>query len=75
MKIIELMITCDWNQGLYHACEGGYLYIIDLMIKLGANHFDSGLLGACNGGHLDIVNLMIEKGTNNLDDCLCNVCE
>ena len=33
----------DYNYGLYGACEGGHIKIIDMMIEKGANDWNSGL--------------------------------
>jgi ankyrin repeat protein len=41
----------DWNDGLYDACRGGQLEIVNLMIKKGANDWNLGLEYACEGGH------------------------
>lgn len=58
----------DWENGLYGACQGGYLNIIELMIEKGANDWNKGLIGACYGGHMDMVKLMIQKGVT---ECYC----
>ncbi len=60
-------LGADLNYGLYGACIGGHLDIVNLMVKLGANHFNWGLHYACCGGHLDLVNLMIKSGANNFN--------
>ena len=64
----------DWNGGLYGACEGGHMNIVNLMIEKGANYWNHGLYGACHGGHMNIVNLMIEKGANYWTNGLTNAC-
>lgn len=64
-----------WNDGLYNACVGGDLDIINLIISKGANDWNTGLAGACNGGNLDIVNLMILKGATNWDNGLQGACD
>jgi len=43
-----------WNSGFQHACEGGNMEIVDLMID--------------KGGHMDIVKLMIHKGATNIKE-------
>jgi ankyrin repeat protein len=48
--------------GLYGACRGGHLDIVDLVIALGATDYDWGLHLACQRGHLDIALLLINKG-------------
>ncbi len=64
----------DWNWGLYRACEGGHMDIVELMIERGATNWNWGLYGACEGGHMDIVKLMIERGATGCycggDNCL-----
>ncbi len=74
-KYIEIFKdNLDWNQGLFGACEGDYLDIINLMIEKGADDLNWGFSNACRGGHLNLVNLMIEKGANAWDwglKCAC----
>lgn len=53
------------NKGLYGACLGGHEELVNLMIRYGANDWQSGLFAACYGGHLEIVNLMIWCGADN----------
>jgi len=50
------------NDGLWGACEGGHIAIVNLMIANGADNWNGGLSGACRGGHVDLANLMIAKG-------------
>ena len=54
--------TNDWNSGLYGACIGGSVAMIQLMIEKGARNWDLGLHGACINGSIKLVKLMIEKG-------------
>ncbi len=65
----------DVDYGLYGACEGGHLEIVNLMLQKGANDCNYGLCGACEGGHLDIINTMIEKGANDWDSGLLKACK
>ena len=37
----------DWNSCLCHACEGGNMEIVNLMIKKGAICWSGGLFRAC----------------------------
>jgi len=53
----------DYNFGLYGACLGGHLDIINMMLQKGAD-VNYGLYGACLGGHLDLVNMMLQKGAD-----------
>ncbi len=74
---IRLLIAknyTNWNYGLYGACRGGHVNMVNLMIEKGANNWDFGLYGACVGGHLNMVNLMIEKGANDWNWGLRNAC-
>ncbi len=74
-KYIEIdNINLDWNYGLYGACEGGHLNIVNLMIEKGASDWNWGLNGACIKGSLDIINLMIEMGANNWNWGLSGAC-
>ncbi len=61
-KIIKMNL--NWNFGLYGACIGGHIDIIELMIEKGAGSWNGGLQCACRGGHINIVKLMIEKGAS-----------
>lgn len=54
----------EFDEGLYEACIGEHIEIIDLMIKKGVHDFNSGLFAACQGGKIEVINLMIEKGAN-----------
>jgi len=66
--------TYDWDLGLYYACKGGHIDIIEMMIDKGAKKLNSELLKACVGGHLEIVKLMIKKGANDWKWGLLNAC-
>ncbi len=63
-----------WNLGLYHACQGGHMPIVGLMISKGANDWNFGLYRACQGGHMSIVELMINKGANEWNFGLSDAC-
>jgi len=64
----------DVNYGLYGACQGGHLYLVNMMINKGANDWNWGLWRACEGGHLDLVNMMIQKGADNWNWGLYGAC-
>ena len=72
----------ELNWGLYGACKGARLDVINLLLSKGANHWNWGLQGACEEGApgknvanlLEVANLMISKGANNLDDPLYFAC-
>jgi hypothetical protein len=55
---------CDWDAGLYHACEKGHRELVSLMLLKGATDFNAALAGACEGGHLDLAQMMLDKGAN-----------
>ena len=50
------------NDGLWGACEGGHMVVVEKMIACGANDWNFGLLGACEGGHMAVVEKMISCG-------------
>ena len=64
----------DWDDGLWGACEGGNIDIVNLMIYYGADNWENGLWGSCEGGHIDIVNMMIKKGAYNWNHGLWGAC-
>jgi len=65
IKMIDLHEINVWKWGLYHACVGGHIEIVKLMIEkiqsIPAEHadWDLALEGACEGGRLEIVQLII----------------
>ena len=52
----------------------GHMKIVRLMIKKGANDWDSGLYGACFSCNMKIVKLMIRRGADDWDWGLANAC-
>ncbi len=62
------------NFGLYWACHGGHMALVNLLIKHGDTEFEKGLQGACHGRHPAVVELMIEKGAHNWDKGLHAAC-
>lgn len=44
-----------WNIGLYGACMGGHLKLVETMIKLGANDFNKCRNVAKENGHIHIL--------------------
>lgn len=76
-ELINLFEKNDeaWNDGLYGACEGGHVNLVNLAIENGANDLEGGLLYSCVGGHVNTVNLMIEKGANNWNSVLFYACQ
>ena len=67
----------EWNAnydcGMVHACEGGNMDIVKLMIEKGANSWNDGLVSACLEGHLEIVKFMIEKCLPEVPNLLCGL--
>ena len=54
----------DLNYGLVGACQGGYLDLINYLIKHGADDWDQGLYGACLGQQLEIARFMLDRGAH-----------
>ncbi len=77
-KVTELIQSdlphFSFDIGLEHACLGGHMLIINLMIKHGAKYWEWGLFGACLGGHMGIVKLMIKYGAKNWEWGLFKAC-
>jgi hypothetical protein len=63
-----------YNDGIYYACEDGYLEVVELTIKKGANKWNDGFSGACQFDQLDIAKRMIEAGANDFNDGLGYLC-
>ena len=75
-KMININIDINWNDGLYSACEGGHLNIINLIInRCDYTGYNWGLFGACRNGHINIVKLIIEKGAHWWDYGLYGACK
>ncbi len=73
-KILKMNLTWNWNCGLYGACSGGNIDIVNLMIEKGANYWHYAFEVAFERGHLDCVKLMIEKGAGNWNCGLSGAC-
>lgn len=56
--------------GLYGACYGGHMKLINLLIEHGADNWDYGLMGACEGGHYDIMYIMVTRGASDFNMAL-----
>lgn len=50
------------NSVLYEACYSGYLNVVDLLSKYGANDWNLGLKGGCQGNRPKVVENMIKRG-------------
>lgn len=55
------------KEGLYGACDGGHMKLVNFFIEKGATDWNRGMDHACFAGHLKIVKLMIRKGATRLD--------
>lgn len=70
ISIIQIKLKLDWNYGLYGACKGNHIFIIEYMIKKGANQWETALRGACKSGHMNLVKRFINKGIWNWTNIL-----
>ncbi|KAL0476947.1 hypothetical protein AKO1_005617 [Acrasis kona] len=74
-RIQQSGCVCNWDDGLIHACIGGNIDNVKLMIYQGATNFDEALKKSCSHGHLDITKLLLEKEQNpDLDEYLLLAC-
>ncbi len=58
-----------YNSGLFNACLGGHINIVELLIKNGADNFNTGIQGCVNGkkniqNRMQIIELMLFSGAN-----------
>jgi ankyrin repeat protein len=60
---------------IYVACMDGNFELIELLLKLGLNNFESGLIGGCTSGHEDVVKMMIDKGAMDFGVGMKTACE
>jgi hypothetical protein len=66
----------DYNRGLYYACSGGNLLIVEIMLKFSApNYYNLGLHCAYHSGNAPIVKRMIEIGVNTIHDYIDTIHE
>lgn len=88
---VRKLIKCgflNWIPGLCHACYGGHLPLIRLMISLNMSDADNireahianirryeVFKFACNGGHISAVRLLIENGITDWNSGLMGACE
>lgn len=63
----DSITTLTLSTGLNLACALGRLNTVLLLIKYGADAWNSGLHYACQYGHYDIAKLMIDKGADTLN--------
>lgn len=83
IKMAEMILSDPENdlyieEALYKACNGGFIEMINLLIKHGASYYDFSVndvwnkclkLASCNG-YVKIVNIMISCGANDFDFAL-----
>lgn len=69
-NIINSGITYQWNEGLIGACEGGHINIIQKMISLGADDFNSGVFSASINNNIEVIKLLIDTGKLDYEKCL-----
>lgn len=70
--IITNNISENWNEGFKGACDGGYIDIMEIMIKMGANNLIIGLFSVCSHGHKELVNFLIDKGLEHITNKVWN---
>lgn len=58
------------NLSLRHASSKGNKQLINYLLSLGVNDYNSGLRGAVEGGKDDLINFFIEKGANDWDNAI-----
>lgn len=68
-ELVELLITeyniTEFNYGLAGAARGGYLMMMDLFIKKGADDYEWAMEYAARGGHVKCVEFCISRGAHN----------
>ncbi len=69
----------DLEYGLYGACEGGHIQIIDMLLeKTGAypskSEWNTALLTACRGGHRKAVDFVVDHGANDWNSGFLGAC-
>lgn len=65
-----LSSIADYNYAMSYAASGGYIQIVELMLKNGANDYNWVMRNAAVGGHTNIVKLMLRKGANDYDSAM-----
>jgi hypothetical protein len=64
LKVVDTEYTIDI--GFWHACKGGHLEIVELLLSYGARWFyGKPLFKACQGGNMEIVKIVVSKLKNN----------
>lgn len=77
LSIIKSDFDKSWvDVGLYSACYGGHLELVELLITKDTNNgnYFEDLIIACEGRHLKVAELLIAKGADNWDCALYGAC-
>ncbi|MEM3858286.1 MAG: ankyrin repeat domain-containing protein [Candidatus Micrarchaeaceae archaeon] len=74
-SVIENLGSKNWDYGLYGACEGGHMDLIDYMVKKGAKNFNWALFYACKNGSINVINKILKCGANNWNLGLKGACK
>lgn len=76
MNAVHAMVSKgadDWNAGLFYACHGGHLDVVDYVISKGADDWNGGLYYASKCGQADhaaqiqCAKRMISRGADHYD--------
>jgi hypothetical protein len=74
-QLIERGVDCDGGKlGLFHACVGHHIDIIDMIHAQKWYYPNHGLWGACYGGHMELALSFIGAGADNMIGGLYNAC-
>lgn len=79
LNTVRLLIpkVSNFQHGILHASEKGYLEIVHLLIGYSGNKYlysNPALLNACQHGHLEIVDFLLQNGADNINEGLVNAC-
>ena len=59
-----------YNRAMGWAARYGHKHIIEIMLKLGANEYNSTLVSAADGNQIEIIDWMLELGATNYNGAL-----
>lgn len=72
IEIVRIKVTKveKWilNRGLGIACFKNDVKMIDLLVKNGADDWNTGLMESCRGGYEEVALYMIDRGATNYDE-------
>lgn len=77
-NIVDFVISKganDWNRGLSGACDGGYVYLAQMMIKRGANNLYSVFAAIISTKKINIIKLFDRCDISDLNKALTIACE